>query len=299
MNELESELDNPTGVTTARAPPLILDGILISSDCGILFETRNTKGLKCVLIFYEDTFYSFVSSLGSKDFGGKLPHVRPFLLFKATLSQDVTAMFHLDAGYAFVVYVGLLVLLARQVESDASRTPAGLSRVSRWSFIAQAGTDGFSFVGVCSRSVPLCVILFTISKFQHLLFGIFADNRSSLSLIAPGFLACLLVVYQVVSPSRFSNIVAMSQIRRSCQQYAILINQIQGPEDAALRETTRTSSPSDQSDNRDPTTPSDSDASPQSTTRGTGFLSAIRSRFLVEPQTRFCAYYLCLQMANS
>ena len=56
---------------------------------------------------------------------------------------------HLDAGYAFVIYLGLLVLLARQAESDASRTPAGLSRVSRWSFIAQAGADAISFVGVC------------------------------------------------------------------------------------------------------------------------------------------------------
>jgi transmembrane E3 ubiquitin-protein ligase len=55
---------------------------------------------------------------------------------------------HLDAGYAFVVYLGLLVLLARQVESASSRTPAGLSKVSRWSFIAQAGADAISFVGV-------------------------------------------------------------------------------------------------------------------------------------------------------
>lgn len=46
MDELESELDNPTGVTTAHAPPLILDGIMVSKNCGILIETRHAKGLK-------------------------------------------------------------------------------------------------------------------------------------------------------------------------------------------------------------------------------------------------------------
>lgn len=64
---------------------------------------------------------------------------------------------YLDAGYAFVIYLGLLVLLARQVESDASRTPAGLSRVSRWSFIAQAGADAISFVGVCLKALACCL----------------------------------------------------------------------------------------------------------------------------------------------
>ena len=64
------------------------------------------------------------------------------------MSFNFTAMFYLDAGYAFVVYIGLLVLLVRQVESDASRTPAGLSRVSRWSFIGQAAADLMSFIGV-------------------------------------------------------------------------------------------------------------------------------------------------------
>ncbi|KAF8508917.1 hypothetical protein JB92DRAFT_2950348 [Gautieria morchelliformis] len=209
MEELESELESPTGVTTAQAPPLILDGILISKNCGILLEIRDAKGLKVQRFWRKATTY---------------------------------------AGYAFVVYLGLLVLLARQVESDASRTPAGLSRVSRWSFIAQAGADAISFVG-------------------HLTFGIFSDNRSSLSLMAPGFLACLLLVYQA--------------------QYAILINQIQGPEDAALRETARITGPSDQHVDAGSATASDSAAVLQDGTGNMGFLRATRSRLSVEPQTRF------------
>ncbi|KAF8586058.1 hypothetical protein K439DRAFT_1409339 [Ramaria rubella] len=204
MEELESELDNPTGVSTVRAPPLLLDSVFVSKDCGILLETREAKGMKVQKFWRKATTY---------------------------------------AGYAFIVYLGLLVVLARQVESDASRTPAGLSRVSRWSFIAQAGADAISFIG-------------------HLTFGIFSDNRSSLSLIAPGFLACLLLVYQA--------------------QYAILINQIQGPEDAALRETARTIDSSDRS-----ATPNIEIPAEANTQSPMGSLGAIRHRLAVEPQTRF------------
>lgn len=46
MEELESELEYPTGVSTAPAPPLILDGVLISKNCAFLLETREAKGLK-------------------------------------------------------------------------------------------------------------------------------------------------------------------------------------------------------------------------------------------------------------
>ena len=78
MDELESELDNPTGVTTARAPPLVLDGVLISKNCGILLEAREAKGLKYVLTFTKRflvfSFFPFFP-LGFRGFGGRPPHV--------------------------------------------------------------------------------------------------------------------------------------------------------------------------------------------------------------------------------
>ena len=39
----------PTGITTVRAPELVLEGVLLSPDCGILYEIKHTIGVQCVL----------------------------------------------------------------------------------------------------------------------------------------------------------------------------------------------------------------------------------------------------------
>lgn len=118
-----------------------------------------------------------------------------------------------DAGFAAIAYLTLLVLLSRQM--DRSRTPAGISRVTRWSFLTQSIVDSVSFAG-------------------HITFAILADGRPSLSLVAPAFLACVLFVNEAVSHVHF--------ILRSCngmlnvmtsKQFSLLINQIQAPEDNA------------------------------------------------------------------
>ena len=51
-----------------------------------------------------------------------------------------------DSGVAAIVYLALLVLFIRQTE--VSQTPAGISRVSRWTFLTQSAADSISFVGV-------------------------------------------------------------------------------------------------------------------------------------------------------
>lgn len=51
-----------------------------------------------------------------------------------------------DAGFAALVYLAMLLLLSHQMSE--SRTPATLSRISRWSFIVQALADSIAFAGV-------------------------------------------------------------------------------------------------------------------------------------------------------
>jgi len=46
MEELESELQNPTGVWTIPTPKLSISGLLLSKECGILYEVKNTEGLR-------------------------------------------------------------------------------------------------------------------------------------------------------------------------------------------------------------------------------------------------------------
>ena len=86
-----------------------------------------------------------------------------------------------DAGTAGFSYFALLVLLGRQMER--SKTPSGISRVSRWSFLTQAVVDSVSFAG-------------------HITFAILTEGRPSLSLVVPAFLACILFVSELVSGFR-------------------------------------------------------------------------------------------------
>lgn len=46
MKELENEIDLPTGITTIQPPPLIMNGVLLSVDCGILLQITHATGLK-------------------------------------------------------------------------------------------------------------------------------------------------------------------------------------------------------------------------------------------------------------
>lgn len=83
-----------------------------------------------------------------------------------------------DAGLTAISYLIMLILFSRQ--SERSRTPSGISRVSRWTFLVQSTMDSVSFAG-------------------HITFAILAEGRPSLSLIAPAFLACLVFIHEAVS----------------------------------------------------------------------------------------------------
>ncbi len=48
MDELESEIDEPTGITTVKAPELVFEGVLLSQNCSILYEIKHTVGVQYV-----------------------------------------------------------------------------------------------------------------------------------------------------------------------------------------------------------------------------------------------------------
>ncbi|TBU30076.1 hypothetical protein BD311DRAFT_755258 [Dichomitus squalens] len=152
MDELENEIDEPTGITTVRAPELSLEGVLLSQDCGILYEIKHAIGVQTQKLYGKITTY---------------------------------------AGLSTLVNFLLLVLFRRQAARSSSA--AGLSRVSRYTFLIQSLLDAISFVG-------------------HVTVAILADGRPSMSVLAPAGLACLLFIYEA--------------------QFAVLIGQIQAPEDA-------------------------------------------------------------------
>ncbi len=110
----------------------------------------------------------------------QVSHVLPqsYNVYVLSSPSFVFLIFRADAGSATVIYFILLFVLARQMER--SRTPSGISRVSRWTFFTQSTIDSVSFAG-------------------HITFAIIAEGRPSLSLTAPAFLACTMFVYEAVS----------------------------------------------------------------------------------------------------
>ena len=64
-------------------------------------------------------------------------------------------------------------------------------------------------------------------------FAILADGRPSIALVAPAFLACALFAYEVVCQITYcSTTIATHRLSRT-QQFVLLIQQVQAPEDLA------------------------------------------------------------------
>ena len=51
MQELEEELQNPTGISTVATPNLNINGVLLSKECGVMLRISDTEGLRSVLFF--------------------------------------------------------------------------------------------------------------------------------------------------------------------------------------------------------------------------------------------------------
>ncbi|KAH9926336.1 uncharacterized protein BXZ73DRAFT_49527 [Epithele typhae] len=151
MRELEREFEEPTGITTVRAPELALEAVLLSQDCGLLYEVQHATGVQTKRLYGKITTYSGISTIVS-----------------------------------FI----LLALFRKQATESSSA--AGLSKVSRYTFLIQSLIDAISFVG-------------------HVTVAILADGQPSLSVLAPAGLSCLLFIYEA--------------------QFAVLIGQMQAHED--------------------------------------------------------------------
>jgi hypothetical protein len=55
MQELEDELQHPTGISTVSTPKLSVSGVLLSKECGILYEITNSEGLRSRTFFRKVT----------------------------------------------------------------------------------------------------------------------------------------------------------------------------------------------------------------------------------------------------
>lgn len=50
MQELEEETQRPTGIWTVSPPKMSLSGLLISKECGIMYQVTKTEGLRYAIL---------------------------------------------------------------------------------------------------------------------------------------------------------------------------------------------------------------------------------------------------------
>lgn len=48
LEELEHEIDEPTGITTVRSPDMKFRGVLVSKNCAMVYELPEIEGMKSV-----------------------------------------------------------------------------------------------------------------------------------------------------------------------------------------------------------------------------------------------------------
>ncbi|KAG8214982.1 hypothetical protein J3R82DRAFT_8385 [Butyriboletus roseoflavus] len=63
MQDLEDELQKPTGQWTVKRPPLRLNGMLVSRECGLLYHLHDADGLRSQSFFRKVTNYASVSAI--------------------------------------------------------------------------------------------------------------------------------------------------------------------------------------------------------------------------------------------
>ncbi|TFK52045.1 hypothetical protein OE88DRAFT_1658813 [Heliocybe sulcata] len=83
MRELEAELLKPTGITTVKDPGIKIEGVMVSKECGFVWELRESEGVR------SNAWYRMVTTY---------------------------------AGLSAVVYLCLLTLLARQLNISRTPT---------------------------------------------------------------------------------------------------------------------------------------------------------------------------------
>jgi len=76
MDEVEQEMDQPTGISVPQTPPLQLDVVLLSQECGVLLRLHDLSGLKLASILLGVPARLLTLNSDTNAFGGKQPHVR-------------------------------------------------------------------------------------------------------------------------------------------------------------------------------------------------------------------------------
>jgi len=192
MLDLEQEIFEPSGISTVDPPRMILKGVLISKLCGILYHIDESAGMK-----YVAPLRQHCSAANRMLVHGTTVATPSLVRYYPSRYNNFSSETKIvDAGWSSVIYLVMLFLLSRQIA--VSRSPAGISRLSRWTFFTQTLIDIITFAIVrVPRYPPIRDLTLGTSKFISL--AVTVSARACIPLIAPAALAVILLFYEMVS----------------------------------------------------------------------------------------------------
>lgn len=137
MQELEREIEKPTGIATVKAPELKLNGVLVSQNCGILIEVNEVIGLKSPQLYRKITTYAGIATIVYLLMYKLLCREMARTSSTATLSRLSRYVFFSQSLIDAIASVGHITLgiLSDGRPSLAVLAPAGLSCLL---FVAEA-----------------------------------------------------------------------------------------------------------------------------------------------------------------
>lgn len=192
MLELEQEVFDPSGISTVESPKMTLNGVLVSKLCGILYHIDESTGIRYVTPSKQ--------YCGTADkmlvHGATVATPPPVRHYSSRYNDSRPETKVVDAGWSTVIYLVMLFLLSRQIA--ASRTPAGISRLSRWTFFTQALIDTVTFV-IVGTLEHHSILGLTLGTPKFISLAIAVHPRACIPLIAPAVLTVVLLVYEMVS----------------------------------------------------------------------------------------------------
>lgn len=56
LQQVEDEIDEPTGVSMIHAPDMKLQGVLVSKNCAMVYELPDISGMKSVLLQHQRAY---------------------------------------------------------------------------------------------------------------------------------------------------------------------------------------------------------------------------------------------------
>ncbi|RUS27406.1 hypothetical protein BC938DRAFT_483300 [Jimgerdemannia flammicorona] len=185
LSNWNSELQNPQGITTIRAPPLIASLMIYSPNCGVLISALDAPGLKVEKYYAKAINYAaMVSALALMQIFFLIHQME----YTPTPSVDILCNLHfIHSCFIFI-------------DSSFHENILSVSKISYWTIAIQAVMDGY-----------LCLLHLTTGVVVDHVFIPFATAAFFTFILVSIFgMRYLLVIWRIQRPEYIRNLTAVA-----------------------------------------------------------------------------------------